>query len=126
MSKILTEFKNALIQFLDEMILSFPHEGDLIVSRIFIKDQFPIEIIMNFFVSSLLPHKEMVVRRDEKFFLENDVMFKGLHNEDKVNHFKRLWTSPHLDSDEKEIIFKWFDLFLGFAEKYVNRDPNVL
>ena len=36
---VLQEFKNGLISFVDELIDQFPKEGDLIMIRIFLKDQ---------------------------------------------------------------------------------------
>jgi len=115
--QILTEFKTNLVNFLDELIEQFPEEGDLIVLRIFLNDQVPIADIMKTFVEKLLPLKEVVKKRDERFFLNNNILFEKL-NKDKVNHFRTLWTSPKLDSDDKDVIWAWYDLFISIAERY--------
>jgi hypothetical protein len=47
--QVLNEFKNGLISFFDELIDQFPNEGDLIMIRIFLKDQIIIEDVMNIF-----------------------------------------------------------------------------
>jgi hypothetical protein len=51
--EILLEFKNSLVTFFDELIDQFPEEGDLIMVRIFLKDQMPIENVMTIFINNL-------------------------------------------------------------------------
>ena len=48
--RILTEFKKSLITFFDELITQFPQEGDLVIARIFLDSQIPIEDIMKNFI----------------------------------------------------------------------------
>jgi len=110
-------FQNNLISFLDELINQFPQEADLVIARIFLKDQVPIADVMNYVCHKLLPLKQLVTNRDEKFFVENNILFEDLQKS-KVNHFKKLWRSGLLDDEDKETIFKWFDTFLFLAEKY--------
>ena len=47
--EILTEFKTQLIAFFDELIGQFPQEGDLVVVRLFLANQIPIQDVMNVF-----------------------------------------------------------------------------
>ena len=47
--EVLREFRAQLILFFDELIESFPEEGDLVIARIFISTQVPILEIMNNF-----------------------------------------------------------------------------
>ena len=115
--KFLGEFRNNIVSFLDELIEQFPAEGDLVAVRIFLADQVPIVDIMNTFVKRVLPIKEMAKARDEKFFLENDVLFAQA-NTSKVSYFKELWSSSMLDEDDRQTIWRWFDLFISIAEKY--------
>jgi len=115
--KILKEFKNSLITFVDELISQFPEEGDLVIIRIFLKDQVPIEDVMNHVIHMILPLKQLVITKDEKFFLENNVLFSAL-NSGKVNHFKKLWRSGRLDNDDKDVVWKWMTSFIFLAEKY--------
>ena len=115
--QILTDFRQGLISFFDELIEQFPKEGDLIVLRIFIGDQVPILDIMNTFIARLLPLREMVKARDEKFFLENDILFQKL-NPNKVSYFKQLWMSDELDAEDRMVIWQWFDSFIILSERY--------
>lgn len=122
--QVLSDFKTSLVNFLDELIQQFPEEGDLIVLRIFLNDQVPIEEVMKTFCEKCLPLKETIKRRDQSFFLTNNVLFQKIdHN--KVNHFKKLWTSPKLDDDDRQVIWTWYDTFIAFAEKYQKLTPSL-
>jgi hypothetical protein len=116
--KVLGEFRTNLVSFLDELIEQFPAEGDLVAARIFLADQVPILDIMNTFIRRVIPIKEMAKLRDDKFFLENEVLFSQASTS-KISYFKELWTSKILDDDDRQTIWKWFDLFIGIAEKYI-------
>ncbi len=115
--QILIKFKDKIIMFLDELIEQFPEEGDLVIIRIFMKDQIPIDTIMTYFIIKIIPLKEEVKNRDESFFLNNNILFDEI-DKGKVNHFKRLWRSPQIDDNDKNIIWKWFDLFILYVQKY--------
>ena len=115
--KILTEFRSNLVSLLDELIEQFPQEGDLVVLRIFICDQVPIVDIMGMFSKRVLPLKDMVKQRNASFFLENDVLFDQV-NISKVSYFKELWASDKLDAEDRDTIWRWFDLFVSLAERY--------
>lgn len=118
--KILVGFKKQLVDFIDELIASFPNEPDFIMIRIFLKDQVPIEDIMKYFVETILPLENMVATKNDKFFLENNILFESLDSDSstKVNYFKRLWTT--IDKNDKDIIWKWFSSFIFLAKKYVD------
>ena len=119
--EILKQFKNSLISFLDELIVQFPEEGDIVIFRIFVKDRIIISSIMNYFVQKILPLKKMVDERNEDFFLNHCSIFEDINNDtqkNKVNKFKKLWRSNCLDEDDRIVIWKWFDSFMFLSEKY--------
>jgi hypothetical protein len=105
--QVLSEFKNGLISFFDELIDQFPQEGDLVMIRIFLKDQIPIEDVMNIFVNNINKDggklKKMIKDRNELFFLENNVF--GSLSKNKVMHFQKLWRSGNLDQEDKNVIW---------------------
>lgn len=118
---ILSQFKKSIISFLDELIEQFPQEADLVIFRIFIKDRVPITDIMNNFILKLLPLKDIILARNEDFFLNQCTLFDSVQSNEKkdsINHFKKLWRSNTLDDDDKTIIWKWFDSFVFLAERY--------
>lgn len=120
-TQILIEFKNNLISFFDELIEQFPMEGDLIMVRVFLKDQIPIKDAMDEFILKITYNnnelKKMIKERNEGFFLDNNI-FDNL-GKDKINHFARLWKSGALDQTDKNIIWKWVDSFVFYADKYI-------
>lgn len=88
--QVLAEFKNGLISFFDELVDQFPYEGDLIMFRIFLKDQIPIEDVMIIFVNNIYKDdgklKKMIKDRNELFFLKT--MFLDLYLKIKLCIFK--------------------------------------
>ena len=121
--KIILQFKDSLIDFIDELITQFPEEGDFVFIRIFLKDQVSIVDVLNHVIQIFLPIKHLVVERNEKFFLENNILFTTLDS-GKVNHFKRLWRSGRLDESDKDAVWKWMSSFIFLAEKYQKCKTN--
>ncbi len=115
--KFLTIFRNNVVTFLDELIEQFPEETDLLYIRVFFKDQANIEEVMGHFIVNLLPKKDKIKDRNDAFFLNDNDLLSNF-NGDKVNHFKKMWLCDRLDKDEKETVWKWWDIFVMLAEKY--------
>jgi hypothetical protein len=118
--QILAEFKHGLISFFDELIDQFPLEADLIMIRIFLKDQISINDVMIIFSNHINKDeqklKKMIKDKNESFFLDNNIFESFSKN--KVLHFKKLWRSHLLDEDDKNIIWKWISSFVYLADKY--------
>ena len=112
------KFRDHIIDFLDELIEQFPHEADIIICRIFIKDQISDIEITESFVESLLKYQDMIKNRDEKFFIDNDNLFSYFDG-GKVLHFKRIWESDNLDKDDRETMWSWMDSFVLLSKKYI-------
>lgn len=117
MANILGDFKTNLIQFFDSLIEQFPEEGNFVLFRILIKDQIPTETIMNYFISNVLPCKNVIKARDEKFFTEMNALYFGLDN-DQTGGIKKLWKEGRFDSEDKDIMWQWIDTFVALSEKY--------
>lgn len=117
--QILQTFRDNLVVFMDELISTLPDEGDLVIARIFIKDQVPVLDIMNFFIMNLIPLKEEIFSKDEKVFLESSSLYKDVPAA-KVLYYKNLWYSGDLDQDDKDTIWIWFKSFIIQCEKYIN------
>jgi hypothetical protein len=117
--EVLSEFKSQLILFFDELIENFPQEGDLVIVRLFITTQVPIADLMADFNRNINKDgqklRKMVKDRREDFFLSNNLFPKF---KSTLKHFKKLWRSGTLDSDDKEIIWKWVDTFIFLGDKY--------
>lgn len=114
---ILERFKRGYVQFIDELLEQFPNEPDLIIIRVFFEDQVPVSVVADQFINHVLPLREMIQKRDEKFFIENNHIF-GMIDTSKVLHFKKLWTSNRLDKEDRDAIWRWFDTFCALADAY--------
>lgn len=121
--EILVKFQKCVKDFLNELVEQFPDEEDLLIMRIFLIDQIEIDLLISQFVKYILPHKEKIQKRDESFFINSEAIF-GTLNSGKVLHFKKLWISSKLDKDDKNIIWKWFDVFINLIDKYLSVNKN--
>lgn len=119
--KLLVTLRDQLVAFLDDLITLFPHEPDFVIFRIFIKDRLPIEDIMRYIIKNLVPLKPLIEAKDEKFFLDDrNILFEKFSQVEntKVNHFRNMWLSDEVSSEEKQSIWKWFTLLVTIAERY--------
>lgn len=119
--EILIQLKNNLVSFLDELIESFPNEPDFVIFRIFVKDKIPVTDIMKYITTKLVPLEDMIIKEDDRFFIDNNVLFTNFDEgkKDKVNHFKQLWLSGNVDNEDKKVIWRWFKSFIFLAKKYL-------
>lgn len=115
--RILSIFKDQFITFIDELIAQFPQEADLVIVRIFMKDQVPVADVLLHMIKEILPHEQRILKKDESFFLDNTQLFAQLGSK-TVIHFKRLWTSTALDADDRDAIWDWFKSFCSLAKSY--------
>ena len=113
--RILEKFQKSLVSFFDELIDMFPNEKDFILLRILVKDQIPSTKIMGYFEYDLKNPEivEHIESRNDIFFL-NNVLFSKINKSDV---FKNIWTSK-LDKDDKQMIWKWVDSFMGMTKEY--------
>ena len=118
--ELLTQLKTQLVNFMDELIETFPREPDFVIYRIFINDQIPILDIMIYIIAEICPLHDMVKNKDENFFLERNVLFAKFNDKsnNKVNRFKKLWTSGTLDSEDKEVLWSWFNSIIYLGNKF--------
>lgn len=119
---IVKEFRDQLVNFLDEIIEQFPRECDFVLIRMFIKDQVPIYDVLGRFIRDILPLKKYIDERDENFFLNHTILYTGGNiNDDKIDHFKTLWKSETLDEENREVIWQWMNCLFTIADKYYTR-----
>jgi hypothetical protein len=135
--RILKAFQSSIVSFLDELIEQFPQETSLIVARVFLKDQIPVTATMKNFIFKLESNdgilKKMVVDRNDKFFLENDIFssedvagsgYSTTETSAITNHFRKIWLTD-LDDDDKETIWTWIESFVAMAEKYQSVSKEI-
>ena len=116
-TQILAKFNRAVIQFIDELIEQFPCEPDLVVARVMLNGQIPVKDVMDMFIKTIEPCTQNIKNRDESFFL-NEFKLVGNKHGDKLIKFKKIWTSEDIDSDDKDAIWRWMDLFVLITSSY--------
>lgn len=119
----MNEFRNHLVQFLDELIGQFPDEPNFVIMRIFIKDQVPVETVLGRFIRDVLPYRKQAQERDSKFFIDHPFLFlsdEDMNNmgSENINYFTKLWESDVLDKTDRDVIWSWLDIFMEFGNKY--------
>ena len=119
-TQILIQFKNSLVSFIDELIDSFPNEPDLIILRIFLKDQIAIDDVINKFIYIINKDdqklKNDIKSRNESVLLENEI-FQSISKAKALN-FQKLWRSDNLDADERNTVWRWIDSFVTLSDRY--------
>jgi hypothetical protein len=124
--KIMHEFRNQLINLLDELIEQFPEETDLFFIRIFMRDQIPVSDVLGRYIRDLLPLKQQIYERDSAFFLNNSILYThGDVSDTKVNHFKQLWISNKLDDEDRDVIWQWMLVLTKLAEQYFQKFGHI-
>lgn len=118
--KLLSLYKEQLIEFLDELIEQFPSEGDLVILRVFFGNQIDTATVIEIFLERINADsnqlRKMIKERNETFFLEHDAFYGT--DQSKVSHFRNLWLSNDLDEETKITIWNWIDIFVSIADKY--------
>jgi hypothetical protein len=118
---ILIKFKEQLIVFLDELTEQFPEEeGDLVMLKLFISNQMPIQNVMEKFIKQLDHNnklvRKMIADRNEEFFLDhNNLPFVS---SSKITKFISIWKSKKMNDENKQIIWAWIEAFVNIANKY--------
>jgi hypothetical protein len=127
MNSILQQFKDNLVSFLDELIDVFPSESELILLRIFIKDQIPTEDILNKFIYTINKNdneiRNYIKQRNDIVFTNAD-FFQAI-TQIKTMNFRKLWVSDLLDENEKEMFWKWIESFVSLSDKYITKKNEL-
>mgnify|MGYP000877060100 CR=1 FL=1 len=113
--RIVADFKSSLVQFLDELIETFPSNQDFIMMRVLIKDQIPITVIMDSFVEDVDSLRRKVDTRDESFFTEYNPIFAKLGKEQT---FQAAWSSIRHDKENTDVMWRWISKLVRLAENY--------
>jgi hypothetical protein len=111
--QVLNKFHTCFVDFIEELIEQFPEELKLQVLRVLVKDSTPPWKLMEKYNAYILPHKRSIDSRDDTFFLSDT--FSQLADQ-KILSLKELWLK--IDDDDKEIIWRWFDVLNTIAMKF--------
>jgi hypothetical protein len=116
--KILGVFKENYILFIDDLLSIFPDDKDLNILKVLFVNQISTENIAQQFSMKVLPFENMIKNRDEKYFLEDDKIYREVKTE-AVDKFKNIWKTGNIDKENKEMIWRWLDQFVILINKYI-------
>jgi hypothetical protein len=113
--------------FMNELCNIFPSDGELLLFRekYYLVKNANSKLILDYFVIYIYPFKTQILEKDENFFLEGGGQDElkdssGLKFRDNI---KKLWISKMSD-ENKEIIWKYFRVFVLLCEKYILESVN--
>ena len=62
--------------------------------------------------------KKMIKDRNDKGIMDSVILSEYFPKE-KILYYKKFWNSPQLVIDDKRMIWKWLDSFVGISDKYI-------
>ena len=130
----LTKFNTQIENLLDNLSQTFPDFTDVKVFR----EKFNMakkanpQLILVIFLKHIYPFKEYVIKKDEQFFLSDDLTNKLANNEElqkegninneyiltKALNLKNLW--KRMNNQQKETMWQYFYVLIVLCERYVN------
>ena len=122
--KTLALLQKSLVQFFDELVETFPRQGDFVIFRIMIKDRIPTTDIVSHFKKTLVPHlkiiKEKTSGKEVSVYLLQimNTIFSGLGSVSSST-FEDLLNTLHPVNDKETIdaMWRWLDVFGTLTEK---------
>ena len=116
----LEQLRVHVVNFIDELIETFPDETDFIRFRIFINNQLAPQELMSYVTLKLLPNQELIKNKDPNFFFSSNILFEKLDCI-SVNHIRNIWLSKKFDKNDREVLWKWFASFVFIGNKYLDK-----
>lgn len=115
---LLTQIDN----FINELCIIFQNNGEMLLFR----EKYNLvrgvnsNLIIEYFISYIYPFKKNIMNKEESFFLDGGGQEElkdksGLKFRDSI---KTLWITQ-LSEENKEIIWKYFKIFILLCEKYI-------
>jgi len=116
-TRVCEQLKIQVLNLIDDILIITPNEPDVILIRLFFENQVEPERLMNEFIKWVHPWKDFIKRRDEKFFQDNEHIFGPLPT-DKLKYLKKRLNDGTLDPEDKDAIWKYFEVFISLMDKY--------
>ena len=124
----MSKFKNMFLQqtesLIKELLKIIPNDSNinLFKEKYYIIKKMNSSIILNSFIRYILPFKDKILDKNEQFFLDGG----GQENlDDKYKYslnLKENW--GNLSDENKEVIWKYFQVLIVLSEKYVMESMN--
>jgi hypothetical protein len=105
-------------QFADFLLTEVcPENGDLFALKQYLKQE-NIETVVRGFIKFVLPYREQIFKRDNRFFIHNTKIFGDLP-EDKVVYFKKMWNENKISPEDKEAVWEYFKTLACLCVDYI-------
>ena len=126
-TQCLNLFNQKLKEFVNDLIAVFPNDTDLYSFKTslgmigLVKERQMIDLFVRFVHNS---YKTQILQRDESFFLTHSYAEEISQAGDQsmtnqlITKIKSYWSE--MSADNKEIVWKYFDVLIRLAEKYVS------
>jgi hypothetical protein len=108
--------------FINELCNIFPKSNDILLlsEKYYLIKNINSNLIIEYFILYIYPHKNKINNEDESFFIEGGGQDEikdtsGLKFRDNI---KILWLNE-MSEENKGIIWKYFKLFILLCEKYI-------
>jgi len=117
--KNIKKFNKIIDNFLSELHTILPDEKDIVIfqSQLSIATMMNEKKILNSFIEFVHPYKNHILEKNEDFFLNDNVDVDKDYLSESI-HIKELWQNK-LSDDNKEIVWKYFQVILLFSEKCI-------
>lgn len=116
-NKVLGQLRDQVLNLLDDLLCICPNEPDILLVRLFFENQVDPETLMKGFVKWVYPWNDYIKEHNEMYFEENEHIFGPLPP-DKVQYFKIKMKDGTFDSEDKETIWEYFEVFISLIEQY--------
>jgi hypothetical protein len=111
-----------ITNFINELNSTFPENKDLMI----FKEKYEMlksinsQLILDYFIQFIYPHKKRIVSQDDTFFLEGGGQeeLKDKNGLNMRDNLKDLWTNQMSD-ENKVVVWKYFKTFILLIEKYI-------
>ncbi len=115
--ELINLFNKNFNEFLDILIDKFPKEQDFIVINILLNtNRLSSSDLIHNFSNVLIPNKQLILDKSPDFFInKTSNLFYGIQLT-SISSFKPIWNRLH--SEERELLWRWFKLFLNICIEY--------
>jgi hypothetical protein len=121
-NSIKSKLINQVEQFIKELVLLFPDNNDIYVfqEKYNFITSVNKDIILNYMIQYIYPHKTRIMSEDETFFLEGGGQEELKDNQSLKfrDNITKIWVSK-MSFENKKIMWKYFKTFVLLIEKYL-------
>ena len=129
---LLIAFNNNLNNFINELIKTYPQEGNFVVFKntIFLIQKVNPRKVLSLFVEYIEPYKQKLLNKDESFFLEEDYTTLVRQTDSKknawklINRLKLYWKDT--SKNNKNVIWNYFRQLIMLSTMAVNTNHRSM